>query len=96
MMCLEHGIGIKQTEFECKIRTIEDSHRKVLNKLREDMTSQQRSANQWKEEYGLISERYEKTVDSLRTEVSNKETRINELTLLLREAKDKTIEVGAA
>lgn len=46
MMCLEHSASIKQTEFETKLRTLEESQRKVLNKLRDDMTSQQRSANQ--------------------------------------------------
>ena len=41
----------------------------------------------------MLSDEWEKTVQALRTEVSDKEGRINELSSLLREARDKTIEV---
>ena len=41
----------------------------------------------------MLSDKWEKTVQALRTEVSDKEGRINELSSLLREARDKTIEV---
>ncbi|XP_067948663.1 sodium channel and clathrin linker 1-like [Watersipora subatra] len=92
MMCMEHSLSQKQTEFEIKLRAIEESHRKLMNKLQEEITSQQRSTNQWKDEYHMLSEKWEKTVQSLRTSCSEKETRIDELTSLLREARDKTIE----
>lgn len=39
-------MSMKQTEFEGKLRTMEDTHRTSLNKLREDVTNQQRSTNQ--------------------------------------------------
>ena len=50
--------------------------------------------HRWKEEYHMLSDKWEKTVQALRTEVSDKEGRINELSSLLREARDKTIEVS--
>ena len=39
-------MSMKQTEFEGKLRTMEETHRTSLNKLREDVTNQQRSTNQ--------------------------------------------------
>lgn len=40
-----------------------------------------------------MSDKYERAVESLRMDVSAKDSRVNELTLMLREAKDKTVEV---
>jgi len=48
----------------------------------------------WKEEYTLLSEKWDKTVQSLRSEVNSKESRVAELTNLLREARDKTVDVS--
>ena len=47
----------------------------------------------WKDEYHLLSDKWEKTVQSLRVECSAKDSRINELTAMLREARDRTVEV---
>ena len=46
MMCLEHSMSLKQTEFETRLRAIEEAHRKSMNKLQEEITGQQRSTNQ--------------------------------------------------
>ncbi|KAF6041452.1 SCLT1 [Bugula neritina] len=92
MICMEHSMSMKQTDFETRIRAVEEAHRKTMNQLHADITSQQRSTNQWKDEYHLLSDKWEKTVQSLRIECNEKDNRITELNGLLRETKDRTIE----
>ena len=47
----------------------------------------------WKEECNTITQKFETKVNDLRTEISRQKRRIEELTKLLRESKDKNIEV---
>jgi len=39
-------MSMKQTDFETRIRAVEEAHRKTMNQLHADITSQQRSTNQ--------------------------------------------------
>lgn len=45
-MCLEHSMSMKQSEFETKLRAIEEAHRKSMNNLQDEITGQLRSTNQ--------------------------------------------------
>ena len=47
----------------------------------------------WKEECNTITQKFETKVNDLRAEISRQKRRIEELTKLLRESKEKNIEV---
>ena len=50
----------------------------------------------WKEECNVISRKYESKLSDLRSELSRQKTRSEELTKLLKESRDKTVEVHSA
>ncbi len=64
--------------------------KKTLHNTSNNMDSHFR----WKEECNTITQKFENKISDLRAEISRHKKRCEELTKLLRESKDKNVEVA--
>lgn len=89
---LQHSLQMKEKEYEAKLQALEDGHRQQLSELREMLTAQQRVTAKWKEECNVATQKMESRVTESRSELSREKRRIEELTKLLRDSRNKNIE----
>lgn len=92
MTIFEHEQQQKLQEYEIRLQCTEDASRQTVSELRNLLTGQQRMCARWKEECQTITEKFELKLRDNRSELSHVKKRNDELTALLRESQEKTLE----
>ncbi|XP_071126425.1 sodium channel and clathrin linker 1-like isoform X1 [Mytilus edulis] len=92
MTIFEHEQQQKLQEYETRLQCSEDASRSTVGELRNLLTGQQRMCARWKEECQSITEKFEQKIKDVRSELSHVKKRNDELTSLLRESQEKTLE----
>lgn len=92
MTIYEHEQQQKLQEYEVRLQCSEDASRQTVSELRNLLTGQQRMCARWKEECQTITEKFELKITDVRSELSHVKKRNDELTSLLRESQEKTLE----
>ncbi|XP_013411252.1 sodium channel and clathrin linker 1 isoform X2 [Lingula anatina] len=83
---------MKERECEVRMQSMEDAHRQSTKELRNMLLQQQRMGAKWKEECQAISQKFEGKITDLRDENGRLKRRAEELTRLLEECKEKTVQ----
>ncbi|KAL4229962.1 Sodium channel and clathrin linker 1 [Mactra antiquata] len=88
----EQENNMKLREYEVKLQSTEDVNRHSMSELRKLLNGQQRMCARWKEECTTIAQKYEGKVTDLRSEISQLKKRNHEVTKLLKDSQEKTIQ----
>lgn len=78
---------LRESEFDSRLRNIEEMNRRAVNELREMLTAQQKLGAQWKEESKAVTHKFEQTVNELRQEIGKQKRRNDDLNSQLNEER---------
>ncbi|KAK3594535.1 hypothetical protein CHS0354_023591 [Potamilus streckersoni] len=92
MTISEQEQNMKIRDYEVKLQTVEDTNRSTMAEIRKLLTAQQRMTARWKEECTTVAQKYEVNITDLRGEINQLKKRNQELTSLLKESQEKTLE----
>lgn len=88
----EQDHNMKLRDFEVKLQSTEDVNRHAMSELRKLLNGQQRMCARWKEECTSIAHKYEAKVSDLRAEITQLKKRNHEVTKLLKDSQEKTLQ----
>ncbi|XP_060561828.1 sodium channel and clathrin linker 1-like isoform X1 [Ruditapes philippinarum] len=88
----EQENNMKIRDFEVKLQSTEDVNRHSMSELHKLLNGQQRMCARWKEECTSIAQKYETKVTDLRSEMAQLKKRNHEVTKLLKDSQEKTIQ----